>query len=156
MKLTLLWVGKTSESWLQAGIAEYEKRLKHYIPYTVACIAPKNLPKQDIEKQKIVEGSAILDKIYPSDVVFLLDEHGQAYTSEELASLLQKNMSAGVKNLVLAIGGPYGFSQSVYQRANGTISFSNLTFSHQIIRLLLVEQLYRAFTIIKGESYHHP
>ncbi|MDR0815404.1 MAG: 23S rRNA (pseudouridine(1915)-N(3))-methyltransferase RlmH [Bacteroidales bacterium] len=155
MKITLLWIGKTSEDWLQRGIAEYEKRLTHYVPLSVECLVVKNLPKQDIEKQKIMEGNAILEKIDALDELYLLDERGQTFTSEGLASFLQKKMSASAKRLVLAVGGPYGFSKSVYQRANGQISFSSLTFSHQMIRLLLCEQVYRAFTIIKGEAYHH-
>ena len=155
MKITLLWIGKTSEDWLQRGIAEYEKRLMHYVPLSVECLVVKNLPKQDNEKQKLMEGDAILEKIDALDELYLLDAGGQTFTSEGLAAFLQKKMSASVKRLVLAVGGPYGFSKSVYQRANGQLSFSALTFSHQMIRLLLCEQVYRAFTIIKGEAYHH-
>ena len=156
MKITLLWMGKTAERWLQEGIDEYAKRLKHYISLSVEIIpAPKNLPKQDVGKQKEMEGDAILNRIALSDKVFLLDERGQAYSSEGLAGFLQKKMTAGVKHLVLVAGGPYGFSEKVYQRADGLISFSQLTFSHQIIRLLVCEQLYRAFTILRGEAYHH-
>ncbi len=156
MKITFLWVGKTTEAWLQKGVEEYIARLKHYVPLSVDVVpVPKNLPKQDIEKQKETEGDAVLARITPTDKVFLLDERGAAYTSEELAVFLQKKMSASVRNLVLVVGGPFGFSEKVYQRANGQISLSKLTFSHQMIRLLLCEQIYRAFTIIRGESYHH-
>jgi len=150
-------MGKTTEHWLQEGIDEYTKRLKHYLPFSIEMIpTPKNLPKQDVAKQKEMEGDAILSCIAPLDEVYLLDERGLAYSSEGLAGFLQKKMSAGVKNLVLVTGGPFGFSEKMYQRATGLISFSQLTFSHQIIRLLVCEQIYRAFTIIRGESYHHP
>jgi len=156
MKITFLWMGKTSERWLQDGIDEYINRLKHYVSLSVEIIStPKNLPKNDIEKQKAMESDAILGRIAPSDEVYLLDERGMNYSSESLAEFLQKGMLANVKNLVLVVGGPFGFSEKLYQRANGLISFSKLTFSHQMIRLLLCEQMYRAFTILRGESYHH-
>ncbi len=156
MKITFLWIGKTTDSWLQEGIDVYIKRLKHYVSLSVDMIpAPKNLPKQDIAKQKDMEGEAILSRISSTDEVYLLDERGTDYSSEGLADFLQKKMSASVKHLVLIIGGPFGFSDKVYQRANGQLSFSKLTFSHQMIRLLVCEQVYRAFTIIRGESYHH-
>ena len=149
-------MGKTSERWLQEGIDEYAKRLKHYVFFSIETIrSPKNLPKQDVAKQKEMEGDLMLERIAPSDEVYLLDERGLAYTSENLAGFLQKRMTASVKHLVLVIGGPFGFSEKMYQRANGLISFSQLTFSHQMIRLLVCEQIYRAFTILRGESYHH-
>ena len=156
MKITFLWVGKTSEQWLQEGVDEYLKRLKHYISLSIDVIpSPKNMPKNDVIKQKEKEGDAILDRIAPSDDVYLLDERGQMYTSEGLAEFLQKKMTVSVRNLVIVAGGPFGFSEKVYQRANGLISFSKMTFSHQMIRLLLCEQVYRSFTILRGESYHH-
>ena len=156
MKITFLWIGKTAESWLQEGIDIYVQRLKHYVPLSVEIIpAPRNLPKQDVGKQKEIEGDAILSRMAPSDEVYLLDERGTVYSSEGLAGFLQKRMSASVRHLVMAVGGPYGFSEKVYQRANGLISFSQLTFSHQMIRILMCEQVYRAFTIIRGEQYHH-
>ncbi|MDR1156069.1 MAG: 23S rRNA (pseudouridine(1915)-N(3))-methyltransferase RlmH [Bacteroidales bacterium] len=156
MKITFLWMGKTTEHWLQEGIDVYVKRLKHYISLSVEIIpSPKNLPKQDVGQQKEIEGDAILSRITSSDEVYLLDECGMAYSSEGLAEFLQKKMSASVKHLVLVTGGPFGFSEKVYRRANGEISFSQLTFSHQMIRLLVSEQVYRAFTILRGESYHH-
>jgi 23S rRNA (pseudouridine1915-N3)-methyltransferase len=156
MKITFLWMGKTTERWLQEGIDVYVKRLKHYISLSVEIIpSPKNLPKQDVGQQKEIEGDAILSRITSSDEVYLLDEHGMTYSSEGLAEFLQKKMSASVKHLVLVIGGPFGFSEKLYQRANGEISFSQLTFSHQMIRLLVSEQVYRAFTILRSESYHH-
>ena len=156
MKLTFLWMGKTGERWLQEGIDIYVERLKHYVSLSVEIIStPKNLPKNDVAKQKEMEGDAMLNRIAPTDEVYLLDERGLAYSSEGLAEFLQKRMSANAKNIVLVVGGPFGFSEKIYRRANGQISFSQLTFSHQMIRLLLCEQVYRAFTIIKGESYHH-
>jgi len=156
MKITFLWVGKTAERWLQEGIDIYLNRLKHYVSLTVEIIpAPKNHLKQDVGKQKEMEGDVILGRITPQDEVYLLDERGTAYSSEELAGFLQKKMSASVKHLVMVVGGPFGFSEKMYQRANGLISFSKLTFSHQMIRLLACEQTYRAFTILRGESYHH-
>ena len=156
MKITFFWIGKTNERWLQEGIDEYINRLKHYVSLSVEIIpAPKNMPKNDVEKQKEMEGDAILGRIALSDEAYLLDERGETYSSEGFAGFLQKKMSANVKNLALVVGGPYGFSEKLYQRANGLISFSKLTFSHQMIRLLLCEQVYRAFTILRGESYHH-
>jgi len=156
MKITFLWVGKTSERWLQEGIDLYLNRLKHYVSWSVEIIpAPKNISKQDVEKQKEMEGDAILERITPQDEVYLLDERGTEFSSEELAGFLQKKMSASVKHLVLLVGGPFGFSEKLYRRANGLISFSKLTFSHQMIRLLACEQVYRAFTILRGEAYHH-
>jgi len=156
LKVKFLWIGKTTESWLQEGIDVYVKRLKHYVSLSVEIVpTPKNMPKQDIGKQKEMEGDAMLSRITPSDEVYLLDERGTVYSSEGLADFLQKRMSSCIKHLVIVVGGPYGFSEKVYQRANGQISFSQLTFSHQMIRLLMCEQVYRAFTIIRGEAYHH-
>lgn len=156
MRITFLWIGKTSETWLQEGIDVYIKRLKHYVPVAVEILAiPKNIPKQDKEKQKEMEGDAFLSRIAAADDVYLLDERGDSYSSTDLAAFLQKKMSSGTRHLVFVIGGPFGFSQKVYRRANGQLSFSKLTFSHQMIRLLLCEQIYRAFTIIRGEAYHH-
>ena len=156
MKITFLWMGKTTERWLQEGIDKYMERLKHYVSLSVEIVpSPKNLPKQDDAKQKEMEGEALLNRIAPTDEVYLLDERGVAYSSGGLAEFLQKKTLANVKTLVMVIGGPYGFSEKIYQRANGQISFSQLTFSHQMIRLLVCEQIYRAYTIIRGEAYHH-
>ena len=157
MKITFLWMGKTAESWLQEGIDIYAKRLEHYVSLSIEIVpTPKNLPKQDVARQKEMEGDAVLACITPSDEVYLLDERGISYSSESLAVFLQKRMSASVKRFVLVSGGPFGFSEKMYQRANGLISFSQLTFPHQMIRLLVCEQIYRAFTFLRGESYHHP
>ena len=156
MKISFLWMGKTAERWLQEVIDKYVDRLKHYVTLSVEIVpALKNLPKQDVAKQKEMEGDALLNRIAPTDEVYLLDERGAAYSSEGLAEFLQKKTSANVKNLVMVIGGALGFSEKLYQRANGQISFSQLTFPHQMIRLLVCEQVYRAFTIIRGEAYHH-
>ena len=156
MKIKFLWVGKTNELWLNEGIEMYLKRLKHYSSISVEIIPqPKNLPKNSVEKQKEIEGNAVLDKMSPTDEVYLLDMRGQTFSSEDFAEFLQKKLLASTKSLVLVIGGAYGFSEKIYQRANGLISFSKMTFSHQIIRLLLCEQTYRAFTILRGEAYHH-
>ena len=156
MKITFLWVGKTTESWLREGVETYIGRLKHYVPLSVEIIpALKNSAGSDIEKQKETEGDAILSRLAPGDELWLADERGTSYSSEEMAGFLQKKMSASVKNMIVAVGGPFGFSEKVYRRANGQLSLSKLTFSHQMIRLLLCEQFYRAFTIIRGESYHH-
>ena len=156
MKITFLWAGKTAEQWLQDGIDEYTKRLRHYVPLTIEIIpTPKNTQKTDVEKQKELEGEAVLARVSRGDELYLLDASGQMYSSEELAIFLQKKMSASVKNLVIVAGGAFGFSEKLYERSKGLISFSKLTFSHQMIRLLLCEQIYRAFTILRGEGYHH-
>ena len=154
--MTLLWMGKTAERWLQEGVDEYAKRLKRYLPLSIEIVpTPKNMPKHDPAKQKEMEGDAMLACIAPSDDVYLLDQRGFVCSSESFADFLQKKMSGSVKHLVLVVGGPFGFSEKMYQRANGLISFSQLTFSHQMIRLFACEQIYRAFTILRGESYHH-
>ena len=156
MRIIFLWMGKTTDRWLQEGIEEYANRLKHYVSLSIEIVpTPKNMPKQNVARQKEMEGDVMLACIESSDEVYLLDERGLAYSSEGLAGFLQKRMLASAKRLVLVIGGPFGFSEKLYQRANGLISFSQLTFSHQIIRLLVCEQIYRAFTILRGESYHH-
>ena len=156
MKISFLCVGKIAEQWLQDGIDDYTKRLKHYVPFTIDIIpTPKNAQKADVEKQKELEGEAILAKVASGDELYLLDASGQMYSSEELAIFLQKKMSSSAKNLVIVAGGAFGFSEKVYRRSKGLISFSKLTFTHQIIRLLLCEQVYRAFTILRGEGYHH-
>jgi 23S rRNA (pseudouridine1915-N3)-methyltransferase len=156
MKITLLVVGKTNESWLQTGIVTYEKRLKHYLPFQMEVIpelkTTKNLTEDQIRQK---EAESILAAIKPGDSLVLLDEKGDSFTSEAFAGYLQKRMNAGIRNLVFVVGGPYGFSPAVYQAANESISLSEMTFSHQMVRLFFVEQLYRAMTIIKGEPYHH-
>lgn len=155
MKVTLLVVGKTTDPHLQALISEYERRLSHYLSFSL-CVIPelKNAKNLTQEQQKETEGKLILQQIDSSATLILLDEHGQQYRSVDFAKHLQQRFSAG-KNLTFVVGGPYGFSQAVYQRADAKLSLSDMTFSHQMIRLLFVEQLYRALTILHHEPYHH-
>ncbi|MEX8548535.1 MAG: 23S rRNA (pseudouridine(1915)-N(3))-methyltransferase RlmH [Mucilaginibacter sp.] len=156
MKITLLSVGKTEEKYLNQGIAIYLKRLKHYIKLEVAEIPElKQTKGLSQEQQKAKEAELISKKLNPIDFVVLLDERGQELTSLQFADLLNKRMLASTQNLVFVIGGPYGFDNSIYQRANEKLSLSKLTFSHQMVRLFFAEQVYRAFTILKGEPYHH-
>lgn len=155
MKTVLILVGKTTDKHFQAGIDDYVARIGHYIPFDIVTIPElrntKSLPE---EQQKVTEGELILKQIKPSDIVVLLDEHGREFRSREYARwLTQKQQTA--RRLVFVIGGPYGFSESIYARANEEISLSKMTFSHQMVRLIFTEQLYRACTIIKGEPYHH-
>ncbi len=156
MKLTLLVVGKTDERFMKEGIELYERRLKHYVDFKIEMVPDikktKNL-SPDQQKQK--EGERILSKWAPGKEFYLFDEKGALHSSRSFAGFLEKKMLSGLKELVLVIGGPYGFSPEVKEKAVSTISLSRMTFSHQLARLLCVEQLYRAFTIFKGESYHH-
>ena len=156
MKLTLLVVGKTDEPYLNEGIERYAKRLKHYIDFNIEVIPDLKRTKNiSSEQQKLKEGEKILFKLSGSSEMHIFDERGESYTSRAFASFLQRRMASGIKELVLVIGGPYGFSDQVYSQASSRISLSSMTFSHQLARLLCVEQLYRAFTILKGEPYHH-
>lgn len=156
MKITLLVIGKTDDKNLVELINTYQKRLQHYIKFEIEVITDiKNAKNLSALQQKEKEGELILSKISTTDVLVLLDDKGKHYSSKEFSSYLQKNMNSGIKNLVLVIGGPYGFSENVYKKAMGKISFSKMTFSHQMIRLFVVEQIYRAFTILKNEPYHH-
>lgn len=155
MKISLLVIGKTTDSRLEALIDEYTKRLKHYVSFELVVVPDiKNAKSLSEEQLKTQEGLEILRRLTPSMEVYLLDEHGREFRSIEYADWLQKRMASG-KDLTLIIGGAYGFSPAVYERANGKISLSLMTFSHQMIRLLAVEQLYRAMTILRGEPYHH-
>lgn len=155
MKITLLVVGKTTDSHIEALIQEYQKRLTHYLPFTLQVITElKNTKALTSEQQKQAEGELILRTITPATDLILLDEHGKEYRSIEFADYIQKRMSSG-RDVVFVVGGPYGFSEAVYQRANGKISLSKMTFSHQMVRLFFVEQIYRAMTILRGEPYHH-
>ena len=155
MKITLLVVGKTSDQRLQALIDEYQQRLKHYLPFEFSVVPDIRNAKSLTEDQlKAAEGEAILARLTPAMDVLLLDEHGQDFRSIEYAQFLQKKMASG-RDLTLIIGGAYGFSPAVYQRANGKLSLSRMTFSHQMIRLMAIEQIYRAMTILRGEPYHH-
>ena len=156
MKIELAVIGKTSIGYLKQGIDEYIKRLKHYVPFEIKYIYDiKNTKNISEDQQKRTEGAKILSLLDKSDFVVLLDEHGKEYTSMQYSSYIQKRMLSGAKKVVFVIGGPYGFSQEVYDRANDKISFSKMTFNHEMIRLIFTEQLYRAYTIINHEPYHH-
>lgn len=155
MKITLLVVGKTTSTQIESLIQEYQKRLTHYIPFVLQVIPElRNTKALTPEQQKQAEGELILRTITPNADLVLLDEHGKEFRSVEFAEYVQKRMSSG-RDVVFVVGGPYGFSEAVYQRANGKISLSKMTFSHQMVRLFFVEQLYRAMTILRGEPYHH-
>lgn len=156
MKITLLTVGKTDRDWVRQGLDIYVSRLKHYIPFSMVEIPEmKNVSALSKDQIKAKEGELILKNIRPTDDLILLDEHGKEYTSVELAKVIQEKISYTGKDMVFVIGGAYGFSPEVYSRANSKISLSRMTFSHQMVRAIFAEQLYRAFTIMKGEPYHH-
>lgn len=156
MNIELIVVGKTDMKEVEALVAMYAKRLNHYVRFAITTLADvRNTRKLSEAEQKRLEGEAILRLINDSDHVTLLDEHGAELRSIEFADLIQRRMSSGVKRLVFVIGGPYGFSDAVYSRSNSKLSLSKMTFSHQIVRAIFTEQLYRAFTILKNEPYHH-
>jgi 23S rRNA (pseudouridine1915-N3)-methyltransferase len=156
MKIKLIAVGKTDNKNLQLFMDDYIKRLGFYIPFEFKVIPDlKNTKSLSELLQKQKEGELILKQIEQSEELYLLDENGKTYTSLSFSEFLNKKMSSGLKQLVFVIGGPYGFSEEVYQRANGKISLSQMTFSHQMVRLFFLEQLYRGFTILKNEPYHH-
>jgi 23S rRNA (pseudouridine1915-N3)-methyltransferase len=156
MNFRLVLIGKTDEPWLKQGIEEYLKRLKHYISFDIIELAQiknsKNIEQAVLKKK---EGELILNSLTPSDIVVLLDEKGKLFTSTELSAQVQQFLNTGQKRLVFVVGGAFGFSDEVYERANMKLSLSKMTFSHQMVRLIFVEQLYRAMTILKGEKYHH-
>jgi len=156
MKITLIAIGKTEDKYLIDGIEKYLNRLKHYINFNLLIIPDvKNTKNLSEAQQKNKEAEAIHKQISNSDVVVLMDERGKKYSSVTFANYLNKQMIGSVQHLVFIIGGPYGFDESIYKRANASISLSDMTFSHQMVRLFFVEQLYRAFTILKNEPYHH-
>ena len=155
MKIQLFLTGKTTDARLATLIDEYQQRLTHYVPFELVVIPDiKNAKSLSQDQLKTAEGEAILSRLTPAMDVLLLDEHGREFRSIEYADFLQKKMASG-KDLALVIGGAYGFSQAVYQRANGKLSLSQMTFSHQMIRLMAIEQLYRAMTNLRHEPYHH-
>jgi 23S rRNA (pseudouridine1915-N3)-methyltransferase len=155
MKITLLVVGKTTSAQVESLIQEYQKRLTHYIPFALQVIPElKNTKALTPDQQKQAEGELILRAVAQSADLVLLDEHGKEFRSIEFADYIQKKMSSG-RDVFFVVGGPYGFSEAVYQRASGKISLSKMTFSHQMVRLFFVEQIYRAMTILRGEPYHH-
>ena len=156
MKIKLLAIGKTDSKDLQALIEEYSKRLGFYVSFNFEIIPDiKNAKNLSEKQQKIAEGNELLKRIEKSDTIIILDEKGKTFSSVEFSVFLQKKMNSGLKNLIFIIGGPYGFSEEIYQRANAKISLSTMTFSHQMVRLFFIEQLYRGFTILKNEPYHH-
>ena len=156
MKITLLTVGKTDKDWVRQGMDIYVSRMKHYFPFSVIEIPElTNVSALSEEQIKVKEGELILKNLRPTDDVILLDERGREYSSMEFAKVLQDKISYTGKDIVFIIGGAYGFSDAVRQRAGGKISLSRMTFSHQMVRAIFVEQLYRAFTIMRGEPYHH-
>ena len=156
MKIKLLAIGKTDDKNLNLLIETYQGRLKHYIKFELEIIPDiKNVKNLSENQQKEKEGELILSKLQPTDQLVLLDEKGKDFRSLEFSQYLQKKMNSGIKQLVFVIGGPYGFSEKVYKKSMGKVSFSKMTFSHQMIRLFVVEQVYRAFTILKNEPYHH-
>ena len=156
MKITLLTVGKTDVRWVREGLDLYVSRLRHYVPFALTEIPElKNVSALTQDQIKEREGELILAALRPADEVILLDERGRQYRSVEFARFLEDRMTRGGRDLVFVVGGAYGFSQKVYDRAGGRISLSDMTFSHQMVRTIFAEQLYRAFTILKGEPYHH-
>ncbi|MDY8136385.1 23S rRNA (pseudouridine(1915)-N(3))-methyltransferase RlmH [Aquimarina sp. 2201CG5-10] len=156
MTIKLIAIGKTDNKLLINLIDDYIKRLGFYVKFNFEIIPDlKNAKNLSESQQKEKEGKLILDKVSNSDVLIVLDENGKQYDSVGFSELLQKHMNSGIKQLIFVIGGPYGFSPEIYQRCNGKLSLSKMTFSHQMIRLFFIEQLYRGFTILKNEPYHH-
>jgi len=156
MRIKLLAIGKTDSAELQKLMDVYLKRLKHYVKFELVVIPDiKNTKNLSVTDQIEKETELILKNVVSAELLYLLDENGLEYTSVDFAKLLQKQMNTGIKEWVLVIGGPYGFSDSIKQKANGQISLSKMTFSHQMVRLFIVEQIYRAFTILRNEPYHH-
>ncbi|MDE7411971.1 MAG: 23S rRNA (pseudouridine(1915)-N(3))-methyltransferase RlmH [Paramuribaculum sp.] len=156
MKIVVLAVGQIKTDYISRGIEIYKRRLEHYVDFELIDVPDiKNTKSLTQQRQKELEGEAIAKVLSAGDVILLMDEHGKEYTSREFSEMISKRMLSGIKRLVLVIGGPYGFSDDTYNRATGKVSLSKLTFPHEMARLIVVEQLYRAFTILKGEPYHH-
>ena len=156
MTIKLVCIGKTDKKELEGLIKIYSDRLQHYIKFEIEIIPDlKKTRNLDENQQKSKEGDLILSGIQNSDFMVLLDENGKQFSSETFSEYIQKRMNSGLKRLIFVIGGPYGFSEEIYKRANAKISLSKMTFSHQMVRLFFTEQLYRAFTILKNEPYHH-
>lgn len=156
MKITLLTVGKTDVKWVREGLELYSSRLIHYVPFSLVEIPElKNVSALSQDQIKGREGELILKHLKPADELVLLDEHGREFRSIKFADFIEGRMSRSSRDLVFVIGGAYGFSQEVYSRADSKISLSKMTFSHQMVRTIFAEQLYRAFTIMRGEPYHH-
>ena len=156
MKITLLLVGKTDDSTIGQLVDDYTKRLSHYVSFNHQVLPDLKKTKHlTQEQQKQQEGNLLMAQIAPSDYVILLDEKGKQYSSIRFSEFIQKQLNSGVKHVVFVVGGPYGFSDLIYERSNALLSLSPMTLSHQMVRLFFTEQLYRAFTILKGEPYHH-
>jgi len=156
MKILLVVIGKTDEKYLQSGIEIFTKRLKHYIPFELKIIPDlKKTKNLSPDQQKNMEGELLLQVFQPGDQIALLDEKGMEFTSVKFSNFIEKKMVSGIKRLIFVIGGPYGFSDKVYQQAHSKIALSQMTFSHQMVRLIFVEQVYRAMTILRNEPYHH-
>ncbi len=156
MNIKLIVIGKTDNINLNALIEEYTKRLRFYIKFDLEVIPDiKNVKNLSESEQKTKEGQLILEKLIPTDQLILLDENGKEFNSFGFSDFLQKKMNSGIKTLVFVIGGPYGFSDEVYQKAQGKVALSQMTFSHQMVRLFVIEQIYRGFTILNNEPYHH-
>ncbi len=156
MKVILTAVGKANNLNFKNAISDYQKRLKFYIPFEIEELPDlKNTKSMTVEEQKRKEGEMLLKSFQEGDEIVLLDDKGDEFTSMKFSSYIEKKTLSGTKRLVFVVGGPYGFSPEVYARANGKVSLSKMTFSHQMVRLIFVEQLYRAMTILRGEPYHH-
>jgi len=156
MNIKIIAIGKTDNPALSSLIDHYTDRLKHYVNFELVCIPDlKNTKKMSVQEQKEKEGALVLKKITKADMLVLFDENGKQLSSVQFADFFQAKMNSGSKQLILVIGGPYGFSEALYARANQKISLSKMTFSHQMVRLFAVEQCYRAMTILKNQPYHH-
>lgn len=156
MKISLLTVGRTTTDYIEKGIKFYSSRIIHYIPFEILAVSDiKNSRALSQQQQKEKEGDEILASLRPGDIVVLLDERGKELTSRELAESIDRYALQGIKRLVFVVGGPYGFSKKIYDRANYLLSLSRMTFPHELVRLFFVEQVYRAMTILRGEPYHH-
>lgn len=156
MKIEIMAIGRTQSRYLSEGIKLYADRIVHYVPFALTELPDIKSTRSLTEaQQKELEGRRFIESLQPGDAVVLLDEHGREYTSREFAGMIDKRMSSGLKRLVFVIGGPYGFSEAMYARADAKLSLSRMTFSHEMVRLFFVEQIYRAMTILRGEPYHH-
>lgn len=155
MKIALVQVGKTNENYIQTGIKEYQKRLKNYIVFEEITVAEAKNKKKTIKEQKAEEAKNILKEIKGGDLVILLDEKGKEYSSPEFAQFLQKKMNQSPKRIVFILGGPFGFDDSIYQQFNQKFTLSKMTFTHQMVRLFFIEQIYRGFAILNNSPYHH-
>lgn len=156
MKIEVIAIGKTQSKYLTEGIANYTERIGHYLPFSLTILPDVKVTRgltEAVQRQK--EGQMMLAVFQPSDCVILLDERGREFSSREFSDFIEKKMVSGLKRLVFVIGGPYGFSQEVYDRGDGKVSLSRMTFSHEMVRLFITEQIYRAMTILRGEPYHH-